>query len=166
MRSWKNAANNMKKSTAFFTVLLSLSLLIACNNDAAEKTGNKVKKTEADSLLDDVMDGHDAGMAKMGALIRAKEKTTQALDSISKLPAKTQEALAPYKAKLNAVIADLDDANAQMNKWMEEFEMDSAVNDAKERINYLISEKGKVTQMKNAVLGSLQKADSVLKARF
>lgn len=155
----------MKKINVFLAAL-SLALLIGCNNNSPEKTGNKIEKTEEDSLLDDVMDGHDAGMAKMGALIRAKEKATQALDSISKLPAKTQEALAPYKARLNGVIADLDDANAQMNKWMEEFEMDSAVNNAKERINYLISEKGKVTKMKNVVLGSLQKADSVLRARF
>jgi DNA repair ATPase RecN len=154
------------KTINVFLAALSLVLLIACNNKPADKTGNKIEKTEEDSLLDDVMDGHDAGMAKMGALIRAKEKATRLLDSINKLPAKTQQAMTPYKAKLNNVIADLDEANAQMNKWMEEFEMDSAVNNAKERINYLISEKGKVTKMKNAVLGSLQKADSVLKARF
>jgi hypothetical protein len=53
-----------------------------------------------------------------------------------------------------------------MNKWMEEFNMDSALNNAEERIDYLGSEKLKVSKVKEAILGSLQKADSILKEKF
>jgi transcriptional regulator NrdR family protein len=53
-----------------------------------------------------------------------------------------------------------------MNKWMDEFKFDSAVNDVKERINYLGEEKLKVTKVKEAILNGLQKADSVLKEKF
>ena len=49
---------------------------------------------------------------------------------------------------------------------MEEFNMDSAVNDAKQRIDYLGSEKLKVTKVKEAILNSLQKADSLIKDKF
>ena len=49
---------------------------------------------------------------------------------------------------------------------MEEFNMDSAVNNMEQRIKYLTEEKWKVANVKTAILTSLQKADSILKARF
>jgi hypothetical protein len=44
--------------------------------------------------------------------------------------------------------------------------MDSALNNTEERINYLTTENIKVSKVKDAVLSSLQKADSVLKSKF
>ncbi len=88
------------------------------------------------------------------------------LDSIEKLPVKARQAAAPLKIKLDSLQKDLSYAEFAMNKWMNEFNMDSAINNAEERINYLQSEKLKVAKVKEAILGSLQKADSVLKEKF
>ena len=49
---------------------------------------------------------------------------------------------------------------------MTEFEMDSAIDNLEQRIKYLTDEKMKVGKMKEAILTSMQKADSLLKVRF
>jgi hypothetical protein len=53
-----------------------------------------------------------------------------------------------------------------MNKWMDEFNMDSAVNNMEQRIKYLTDEKMKVGKVKESILGSLHKADSLLKSKL
>ena len=116
--------------------------------------------------MKDVMDGHDIGMAKMGRLTRAEQTTRRLLDSIENLPVKAKQAAAPLKIKLDSLQKDLSYAEFAMNKWMEEFNMDSAVNNVEKRIDYLSSEKLKVSKVKEAILGSLQKADSVIKEKF
>ena len=45
---------------------------------------------------------------------------------------------------------------------MTEYNPDSSVNDKEKRLLYLQSEQMKVGKMKNAILSSLQKADSIL----
>ena len=102
----------------------------------------------------------------MGKLTRAEQRTRRLLDSIEKLPAKAREAAVPLKVKLDSLQKDLSYAEFAMNKWMEEFNMDSALNNVEERIDYLGSEKLKVSKVKEAILGSLQKADSILKEKF
>ena len=88
------------------------------------------------------------------------------LDSIAKLPAKAREAMIPLKTKLDGLLEDLRSAKSGMDKWMDEYNMDSAVNNIEQRIKYLTTEKIKVSKIKESILNSLQKADSVLKARF
>jgi hypothetical protein len=150
-----------------FLILFAFSflLLTACNNssDTKDKTA---KKSEADSLYERVMDGHDAGMGKMGKLTKVQQEVSRLIDSIGKLPAKTRKAAAPYKAKLENLLAELKSSENGMNQWMESFNIDSAVNESKERLNYLATEQIKVSKVKDAILNSLQKADSVLKERF
>jgi hypothetical protein len=158
----------MQKSIFYFALLITISM-VACNDAANEHTGHgkdTEPKTAADSLMNDVMDGHNVGMAKMGKLTRAEQTTRRLLDSLAKLPAKARQAAAPLKAKLDSLQKDLSYAEFAMTKWMEEFNMDSAVNDAKQRIDYLGSEKLKVTKVKEAILNSLQKADSLIKDKF
>ena len=148
---------------------LIIICLIGCNNSENKHNGhgqNNEPKTQADSLMKDVMDGHNIGMAKMGKLTRAEQTTRRLLDSIDKLPAKAKQAAAPLRTKLDNLQKDLSYAEFAMNKWMEEFNMDSAVNNVKERIDYLGSEKMKVSKVKEAILGSLQKADSILKEKL
>jgi DNA repair ATPase RecN len=140
---------------------------MACNDGGKKKeTGTKGPKTQADSLMEDVMDGHDVGMSKYGKLEGSLKKVQQTLDSIATLPAKARQAAAPLKAQLESVASDLNYAITAMDKWMQEFNMDSAINNMEERIRYLTDEKMKVGKVKEAILNSLQKADSVLKARF
>jgi hypothetical protein len=156
------------KAFQILFVLVTIAIM-SCNNAENKHTGNGKDykpKTQADSLMSDVMDGHNTGMAKMGKLTRAEQTTRRLLDSIAKLPAKARQAAEPLKTKLDSLQKELSYAEFAMNKWMEEFNMDSAVNNVKERINYLGSEKMKVTNVKEAILSGLQKADSLLKEKF
>jgi hypothetical protein len=155
---------NMKKRYAILFVL-AIIVMTACNNSADTKNGT-VTKTKADSLLDEVDDGHAVAMGKMGKLNRTQQEVSRLIDSIGKLPAKAREASAPYKAKLENLKEELKTADVNMNQWMESFNMDSAINNTEERIRYLTTEKIKVEKVKDAMLNSLQKADSVLKAKF
>ena len=161
----------MKKFVLPFVVLV-LTAMAACNNNgdkknATESTGKKkVPQTAADSLMADVMDGHDEGMAKMGKLSTMQKEVQRVLDSIATLPAKAKQAAAPYAAKLSTLITELKSSQADMEIWMDEFNMDSAVNNTEQRIKYLAEEKLKISRVKESILGSLQKADSLLKAKF
>ena len=144
---------------------------IGCNNSTDKKTDNggkttEVPQTRADSLMADVIDGHDVGMAKMRKLNTMQKEVQRVLDSIAKLPAKSRTAMKPYVAKMNAVLEELKTAKNGMEKWMDEFNMDSAVNNLEERIRYLSGEKLKVSKVKENILQSLQRADSLIKVKF
>jgi len=117
-------------------------------------------------LMSDVMDGHDVGMAKKGRIDYMKEQAQRMLDSIAKLPAKAQEAAAPMKAKLEKTLDNLKSSWEGMEKWMTEFDMDSAKNNLQERIHYLTEEKLKVSKVKEDILTSLRRADSVVKSKL
>jgi hypothetical protein len=150
----------MKKLIFLF---LAIPVFIACNNSSAKSAeGNAT----IDSLEKEIDDGHIIGMGKMGALIKAQNEAKRLLDSVATLPAKAQEAAAPYTAKVEDVLKDLGQADLLMNKWMEEYNMDSAMNNAEARIKYLVSENGKIREMNKAILGSLAKADSVLRKKL
>ncbi len=146
------------------TLLIAAFLLFACNNEKKEDhTGHNTHepKTQEDSLMADVMDGHDVGMAKYGKLEAMQSKVKAALDSIAKLPLKAQQAAAPYKSMLDSAASKLSYAIYSMDKWMEEFNMDSAKDNMEARIKYLADEKMKVGKIKEAILNSLSKADSL-----
>jgi ABC-type Fe3+-hydroxamate transport system substrate-binding protein len=153
--------------------LLAISLLTACNNGGHEdhskhgtEEGKSGPKTLADSLYDEVMAGHDEVMPKMGKVRGAQAQAKAMLDSIAKLPAKAQDAALDLKKKLETLVNDLNYADFSMDKWMTEFNMDSAINNVQERVKYLEGEKGKVTKVKEAVLGGLARADSLFKAKL
>lgn len=159
----------MSKLTNVLAGMVVLTLL-ACNNEKKQDdhSGHKKNepKTQSDSLMADVMDGHNVGMAKYSKLQAMEKKVKAALDSIAKLPAKTKQDLAPYKAKLESVAADLSYAIFAMDKWMEEFDMDSAKDNIEARVRYLLDEKMKVGKVKSAILNSLSRADSLLKTNL
>ncbi len=159
----------------FILPLLAISLLTACNNAGKEDhsqhstTGEKkdsTAKAPVEMLFDEVMAGHDEVMPKMGKVRGAQARAKAMLDSIARLPAKAQDAAMDLKKKLETLVNDLNDADFAMDKWMTEFNMDSAVNNVQERLKYLEIEKGKVTKVKEAVLSGLAKADSLLKAKL
>jgi hypothetical protein len=160
----------MKKIVILFSSLM-LVFITACNNSNDKKTDDNIHKTEtpkttADSLMDDVMDGHNVGMSKMGKLSAMQNEIQHIIDSIEKLPGKTKTTLAPYKVKMDQALENLKGAKAGMEKWMDEFNMDSAVNNMEQRIKYLRDEKWKVSTVKENILSSLQKADSLIKAKL
>jgi hypothetical protein len=151
-------------------IAIIAGLFTACRNDDKNNRHghhkNNEPKTQADSLMAEVLAGHDAAMPKSMKIPDIEKKVQALLDSIDKLPAKAKEAATPLKAKLEGLAADLSYATTAMDKWMEEFNYDSASNNLEQRIKYLTEEKLKVEKVKEAVLGSLAKADSLLKEKF
>lgn len=147
--------------------LIFLIAIIACNNNHdGHKPNDKAPKTLEDSLIKDIDDGHIVGMSKMAKLHKAQQNVKRALDSIAVLPVKAQQAGAEYVAELNKATEDLNYADFAMEKWMTEYNQDSSLNDKEKRLQYLQNEKMKVDKMKSAILNSLQKADSLLNAKF
>jgi len=155
----------MKKILLPAIILFTL-IFAACNNAANDAPVAKKDKSSLDSLEGVIEDGHNIGMSKMGRLSRAENEVNRLLDSISKLPSRASEAAAPYKAKLNSLLEELNSADSGMNKWMEEYRFDTLKNDIAGRINYLLSETPKVEKIKASILEGLDKADSLLKRKF
>jgi hypothetical protein len=153
------------KKTFPLLLLAALVVFISCNNNSKdEKVEDSGKKSILDSLEEVVMDGHDVGMAKYGKLKSLRAQAERVLDSIAKLPEKARMAAAPLKEKLDAIVKDLNDAKNNMDVWMREYSLDSAANDIEKRIEYLMSEKTRVGKVKEDILNSLQRADSILKS--
>ena len=141
----------------------------ACKN-ADKKSDGKLSsetlKAKADSLYDELLKEHEEGMKGWMRIEGRQKQIKTLLDSIASLPSKVQSSLDTYKAKLKEATGELGDAYEKMDTWMKEMNLDSAVNNTELRIQYLAGEKlkgGKITELIN---NSLQKADSVLKAKF
>ena len=153
---------------SIITLIVISVLAIACNSSNPDTAADRkngytpaAPKTKEDSLYNDVMDGHNIAMGKMGKLMHYKIDVQHALDSVSKFPPIKQDAMV-YKASLYNLQKELVAAEGAMNTWMDEFREDSAKGNTDARIKYLESEKGKVTTIKNQLLSSLQLADSLL----
>ena len=144
--------------------IVFISLFLACNNSG--NNNNQTAKTHSDSLMDEVMEGHNIGMAKMSKLNERKNEIRHVLDSISKLPTNLQKNFTQYKMQLDSTFNRLTFANYAMDKWMEEFNIDSASNNEEKRAEYLESEKIKISKVNEAMISSLQKADTLLKKKF
>ena len=140
-------------------------LAVACGDGEpapAERTDGFSKKAETpqDSLFDEVMHGHDVAMAKMGKIGKYRKELQGKIDSLSKVGGAAKASL---QSSLKELEAELKVAEDGMNKWMEEFEIDSAQDDIARRIQYLTSEKLKVDDVKEKIFNAVNKADSILK---
>jgi chromosome segregation ATPase len=150
--------------------LLSISFvcftILACNNSKSDDKKIDPLQAQADSLEKEVVEGHDVAMPKSMKIPKLQKEAQQLIDSIATLPAKAREASAPLKAKLEELVNELNYADNAMNKWMAEINFDSALNNLDQRIKYFTDEKIKVNKVKEAVLNSIAKADSLLKAKL
>lgn len=153
------------KKQFFYFIFFAAIFSIACNNSGKkeEKTVNTGDTGLADSLMQQVMDGHNEGMAKYGKIRAMQTELNRLVDSIDLLTSKSKEAVKSWKASLEDALNEVNSAKSGMDAWMESFNMDSAVNNIKERIKYLTEEKLKVDGIGEAIRKSLSKADSVLK---
>ncbi|MES1221880.1 MAG: viral A-type inclusion protein [Bacteroidota bacterium] len=154
------------KKVALPFICLFLIVYTSCNNESKNAQPETSPKTAADSLMHDVMDGHNEAMAKMGKLNRMELEVQNIIDSIEKLPAKAKAALSSYKIKLDTALVHLRSAKEGMDKWMDNFNMDSAITNMEQRVKYLTDEKLKVSTVKESILSSLAKADSLIKSKF
>ncbi|MCF3110444.1 viral A-type inclusion protein [Niabella sp. CC-SYL272] len=143
---------------------LAMVVLMACGegNRPSSAEAGEGPQTQADSLLQEVIDGHDVAMPKMKKLERLMNESKAAIDSIGKLSPEAQKQHAALKTKLEDALAALSNADKTMHEWMNGFKYDSLKDNEPERIKYLQDQKAKVDVMKNAVLNSISKADSVL----
>jgi hypothetical protein len=148
------------KKIAFILSAFAFASVLSCNNP-----GEKMDplKAQMDSLEKEVIAAHNIAMPKSMKIPRLQKETNRLIDSISKLPAKMQAAAAPYKTKLEGLLKDLGYADSAMNNWMDNYVFDSGKDTIEQRIKYLTGEKIKIEAAKEAILGSLKKADSLLK---
>jgi TolA-binding protein len=145
--------------------LLVTVAIIACNNGGNNHSAPKTK-TQTDSLMNEVMEGHNAAMAKISKLHQTQKQIQQVLDSIAKLPPDAQKKLVLHKTLLDSAFNRLSRSDEAMDKWMSEFNMDSASDDLDRRAKYLESEKIKVSAVKDEILKSLENADSLIKKKL
>ena len=146
-------------------VFISLSVMSCKNSDPETGDDTNKERSLADSLEDQVWDGHDVGMAKYGKLRSMKLKAEQMIDSISKLPAKAKGEAAVLRQKLDSLVTELSEAKEGMDQWMSYYRnvRDSAKDDAEKRVAFLRDEIGRVNKVRDAILQSLAKADSLIR---
>ena len=157
------------KKISYPVVAFALIIASCTHADKKHEHGHGMEnepKTLIDSLEKDIDEGHIVGMSKIGKLHNTKKEVQLVIDSISALPAKAKEALTPYLEQLQSAIKDIDYADFAMDKWMTENEHDSPKNDTEKRTAYLRDERDKVSKMKDAILNSISKADSLLKVKM
>jgi hypothetical protein len=149
---------------------LFVCAVMSCNSDDKKHShsGGDEPKTLADSLMKDVDQVQIDGMGNMGQLTKLQQQARKVLDSLNALPSKLTGAGLLYKEKLDSLVKDLDYAEFAMDKWMPEFysNTDTLADNISERIKYLNNEKIKASKIKDAILGGIQKTDSLLKAKF
>jgi hypothetical protein len=152
--------------------IVTALIIISCNNSNDKKHeehkghNKEIPATKQDSLMADVMAGHDEVMPKIGKVKGAQKEAQRLLDSVAGLSAKAQAAAAGLQTNLRTLIDDLNYADFAMDKWMVEFSLDSMKDNVEQRIKYLADEKMKVNKVKDAILNSLANADSLLKKKF
>jgi hypothetical protein len=151
-------------------LVFSFSLLfVACGgSEHGGHGGRNEPKTSLDSLYASIWDAHDAVMPKMGKIRGAQKKAGSLLDSLtlawSKRSLAEPEQVKSWKIALQALLDALNYADYSMDRWMTEFDIDSATQKGDARRPYLESEKVKVDKVKEAVLRSLSSADSLFSA--
>lgn len=145
-------------------LILAVVSFVACGDGG--NTANVTDdgpKTQADSLLQEVIDGHDVAMPKMKKLERLAKESKAAIDSLAALPAAKQNDF--LRTRLQTIHTNLLDAEQKMHEWMKGFKYDSLKDNETARVQYLQDQKTSVTIMKDAVLGSIEKAEAVLGAK-
>lgn len=135
-------------------------LLAACGGSGDSASDETVAKNPEDSLFQQVMEGHDEAMAKIGKLRKYRKTFDEKLDSLKKVKSSA-------KAGLTEAYSDVSEklktAEEKMNTWMDEFSIDSAQDDMERRLKYLTDEKFKVDDVRDEIMSALSRADSLLK---
>jgi hypothetical protein len=144
---------------------LSIAMVVffcSCGGDNSHDGTSSMKatlKTPEDSLFHQVMEGHDAGMAKIGRLKKYSRQLETTIDSISKNPKADKSQL----SSLRRVKDSLDTANASMFIWMDGFKADTLSGMGAQRMQYLEMQKASVTIVRNRIDNSLRLYDSLKK---
>lgn len=148
----------MKSVTGFIFCFI----LLSCGSrpDEPSASESRAPKTAEDSLFHEVMEGHDAGMAKMGKVSAFKKQVGRALDSMKK----EKRSDAHTMMLLQRAADILMHAETAMFVWMDDFSADTLSGNTEARKRYLQIEKQKVQVVKDRLFYSVELADSTLKA--
>jgi hypothetical protein len=145
-------------------IFVTLIILYSCGENshkeehAVEHAGSK---NPSDSLFQEVMAGHDEGMAKIGRLKKYSSRLGFVIDSINKsTPGSKRDVLALQRVK-----DSLDAATGSMFTWMEGFTADTLTGMEPDRLEYLKTQQASVTLVRNRIMNSLRLYDS-LDTRF
>ena len=141
--------------------ILAIAAVIAiggCGGNSADSAPSAANPSEAKSeswreIEREVMEIHDEVMPKMGELNNLRKSLLHA-DSTLNLDANAH-------SELSKAVADLEIADSLMWAWMYEYKRPS---DTVESVivEYLESEKVRVTEVKDAILQSMQHAEGLL----
>jgi uncharacterized lipoprotein NlpE involved in copper resistance len=142
----------MLKRTSTSLALVALLTFTACNNQSDAKQADELKQIEL--LQTEVMDLHDEGMKHTMAIRRLTTRTQELADSLTNLQ---QDATAFVSAHQL-----LDSATQEMNTWMHAYDMSLENKSNTEKLQYLQSEKAKMTSIKELMEQSVQKAKTLL----
>jgi hypothetical protein len=133
---------------------------VSCGSNNNTETSEEATSAPVDSMFQQVMDGHDAAMAKMGKLKSYRKQFDQKVDSLKKVKSSAKNELSERYSDMSNALKVAED---RMNTWMEEFSIDSATEDVGRRLKYLSGEKLKVDSVRDEILTVLSRADSLLK---
>ena len=146
----------------FVPVIVAI-MITSCNGkgDASgsdeQQNNSSVPKTLSDSLYKAAMEGHDAGMAKMGEIARYRKLVEQKIDSVAGL--KNNAKLQP---PLDSALKGLQYADEQMNRWMQDFDPDKAGNTEAEKVTYYRNEKEKIDTVNARIFKSIEMAKQLM----
>ncbi|MFT4093198.1 MAG: viral A-type inclusion protein [Niabella sp.] len=140
----------------FAVILLLVGALASCNSSSAPE--NEPAQSLSDSLLTEVLAGHDVAMPKMMKLERLQKEAQNEADSLRK-----KGGANPARIKqLDSLVHTLSQADGAMHAWMNGFKYDSLKDNEVQREAYLKGQLAAVNKMKDLVVAGIQKADSVL----
>ncbi|MFT3748940.1 MAG: hypothetical protein QM768_11510 [Agriterribacter sp.] len=152
----------MKNYIVFFLLMAACACGNANNNQPADEHNNaSIPKTASDSLYKSVMDGHDVSMKKMGEIVRLKALISQQKDSIAKFKTKDLQYIAAFDTAFNNLVY----AEELMNKWMQDFNPDSAGNSEDEKLVFFRKEKEKIDTVNARINNSIEAAKKITAAR-
>jgi len=147
------------KSLFRFSIVMVV-FFCSCGGDNRHDGASSIKvtlKSPEDSLFHQVMEGHDAGMAKIGRLKKYSRQLETTIDSIAKNPKADKSQL----LALARVKDSLDAANAAMFIWMDGFKADTLSGAGAQRMQYLKMQKASVTIVRDRIDNSLRLYDSL-----
>lgn len=136
---------------------------MSCNGNGGasgsdeQQNNSSVPKTLSDSLYKEAMEGHDAGMAKMGEIARYRKLVEQKIDSVEGL--KNKAGLQP---PLDSALQQLIVSEELMNRWMQDFDPDKAGNTEAEKVTYYRSEKAKIDTVNARIFRSIETAKALV----
>jgi len=137
---------------------LFVGAFAACagSTESEEAGTSNALGSPVDSLFHEVMDGHDAGMAKVGRLRKYSQQLAHQIDSITKSSNSSSNI-----TELQRVKDSLDRAHAAMFEWMDGFKADTLTASTDRRMQYLQAQKTSVLLVRDRIMNSIRLYDSL-----